>query len=138
MYVVDPTRACYDTSFVVMPKDCNYLQNMLFGGELLAQMDLCAAMAIRRTLYIHPDLDTALTVGVNNVQFREGPLLGDLIFLHAYVIKVGIKSITVKVEGRSECKVSGDTSDVCVGEFAFITINHDRIPVKHNLTLQKP
>jgi hypothetical protein len=39
------------TCFVVFPQDCNANFPMLFGGKVLAEMDRCAGIAVRRTLY---------------------------------------------------------------------------------------
>jgi len=126
----------FETSFVVMPKDCNYLGDMLFGGALLAHMDIAAAMAVRRTLY-SSEVKTALTVAVNNVTFLVGATIGDLIFLKATIIKLGIKSLTILVEGHRENQYNGTIDKICTGEFVFCAVDKDRKPARHCLTMEQ-
>lgn len=130
-----PKNLSYQTSFAVMPKDCNYLMDMLCGGNLLYHMDIAAAMAVRRAFY-GIELDTALTVGVDGVKFFVGASVGDLITLVATVTKVGIKSITVNVLGHRERKSDGEIEQICEGVFTYCAIDKNRKSIKHNLTLK--
>ncbi len=42
----------HETNFIAMPKDCNWMDNgrLVFGGKMLAEMDLAAAGLIRKSL----------------------------------------------------------------------------------------
>lgn len=105
------------TSFVVMPEHSNYM-NMLFGGKLLAEMDICAAMTVRQFLYESP-CDRALTVGVEKVKFLIGAEIGDLIFLKGKITYSGVKSIKIWIEGWRSRK--GGNEHICEGEFIFVS-----------------
>lgn len=108
----------YETSFIVMPKDCNYMYPMVFGGAMLSEMDLCAAGAARRALY-DSQCDSSVTVGVNQVSFYRAAQCGDIVKLKGTVWDTGKKSITVKVEGWVDTK-EGDKL-VCSGMFTFVS-----------------
>ena len=70
----------FENSFVVFPKDTNYNPPMVFGGKILAEMDIAAACCARRLLY-SSHIKDAVTVAVNNVSFFIGAEVKDLIFL---------------------------------------------------------
>lgn len=110
----------YSTSFTVMPQHANYM-GMIFGGELLARMDIAAAECVRRLLYSTEEKLYSVTVGVNNVSFLVGALVGDLIFLECKVLNVGLKSITVGIVGYREKWENGEREKICSGEFSFVT-----------------
>lgn len=125
----------YTTSFVVMPKHCNYLGDMIFGGELLSQMDIAAAMAVRRAMY-NCEHKKAVTVRVTNVNFMVAALVGDLIQLEATVDEVTNRTLIVHVYGWREKQGTGVREKICYGEFTFCAISDNRMPVRHNLTLE--
>lgn len=126
----------YETSFPVMPKDCNYLKDMICGGNLLYEMDIAAAMSVRRAMYKCEDPGLmALTVGVNDVRFLIGAIIGDMIHIRASVVKTGLKSITVKVVGHRELHGTGDLEKICSGEFTFCAVDKNRKGIRHGLTM---
>lgn len=110
----------HETNFIVMPKNCNWMKNqtLVFGGHMLEQMDLCAAGLIRKILR-SSHCNSAVTVGVNDVNFVRGAKAGDLVVLKAVVWNTGKKSIDIKIEGWI------DTEDgllkKCDGMFSWIT-----------------
>lgn len=110
----------FKTTFVVFPKDCNKYQYMVFGGKMLAEMDICAALTVGRFLYDSPNgCDAELTVGVDKVSLLDGPVVGDLIEFRGKIVHTGIKSIRVWVEGWRLTKASEEK--VSVGQFAFVS-----------------
>lgn len=99
------TIKTHETNFIVMPKDCNWMDEgkLIFGGKMLAEMDLCAAGLIKKVLRSSP-CDSAVTVGVNDVSFIRGARAGDLVVLKATLWNTGkelnkSKSIDIKIEG---------------------------------------
>lgn len=91
------------TSLRVFPQHCNHHNGMIFGGEMLAQMDLVAAAAVSRFLYDSPKgVSEALTVGVDKVIFHKGAKVGDLIIFTATITDVGQKRISVNVSAEKE------------------------------------
>lgn len=111
----------FETSFVVMPQDTNYMPPMVFGGKVMAEMDIAAAMAVRRAIIDSPTAKDAVTTRVNNIEFHVGAKIGDLIFLKAEIVKLGITSITIEVEGVRELK-NGRREKICNGIFTFVTV----------------
>lgn len=124
----------FETTFTVFPQHTNYNPPMLFGGELLSQMDIAAAMAARRFLYDSPTCKDALTVAVSDVTFHVGAAVKDLIFLRATIIRAGIKSIGVLVEGWRE-KGGASHEKICDGVFTFCAISDDGKPAAHELKI---
>ena len=93
-----PVTATCVTTFVVYPQDTNANYPMLFGGKILAEMDRCAGVTVRRFLYDSPNgVHDAVTVGINNVSFHKAAQVKDLIIVTGTVQKVGVKIIEVKV-----------------------------------------
>jgi len=129
-------QTTYNTSFTVMPNDCNYLVDMLCGGILLYHMDIAAAMAARRALY-NTECRNALTVGATDIKFIVGATVGDLIKLEATVVSVGIKSLTIKVVGHRENREDGSNEEICEATFVFCAIDSNRKSAKHGLKLKE-
>ena len=93
----------WTTSLRVFPQHCNHHNGMIFGGEILEQMDLAAAAAVARFLYDSPNgVSEALTVGVDKVTFHKGAKVGDLIIFTAKITEIGKKRITVNVSAERE------------------------------------
>lgn len=91
---------------------------MLFGGKLLAEMDRCAGITTRRFLYASPaGAKNAVTLAINNVTFRKGAEVKDLIFVTGTVVKVGGKTVTVKVAAERETATGREL--LVDGEFVF-------------------
>lgn len=117
----------HTTSFVVFPQDCNANPPMLFGGKILAEMDRCAGITVRRFLYSSPlGAKDAVTVGINNVKFYKAGEVKDLIFITGKVIKTGKASITLEVAVERE--LANKRELLVVGEFVFCSF--DRIAQK--------
>jgi len=90
----------HDTNFIVMPKHCNWMedQTIIFGGDMLGEMDKCAAAATRKLLRASK-CDSAVTVNVNNVNFTYAARCGNIVALKGTIKRTGIKSIAIYVEG---------------------------------------
>ena len=113
----------WTTSLRVFPQHCNHHNGMIFGGEMLAQMDLAAAAAVARFLYDSPNgVSEALTVGVDKVTFHKGAKVGDLIIFTATITEVGQKRVTVKVVSNRETnapKKEVDHWNKGLGDFVY-------------------
>ena len=118
-------------TFTVFPEDLNYAGS-LFGGKLLAEMDISAIKSVRRMLY-HTDCDAAVTASVEKVNFEKPAYLGVIIDLTAQIISVGKTSIKVKVEVQKEDK-AGKISKICEAKFVFVSIK-ERKPFPHYTVL---
>ena len=65
----------------------------IFGGWILAQIDIAGSIAAYRTAK-----GRVVTVAVDSVQFHEPVFVGDLVSGYAEVIRVGNTSVTVEIE----------------------------------------
>ena len=81
---------------IPMPADANHTGD-IFGGCIMAQVDLAGAVPAMRTAR-----GRVATVAVNSFVFRQPVMIGDVVSFYAEVIKVGRTSITVSVEVYAE------------------------------------
>jgi len=125
----------HSTSFVVQPQDSNHNYPMLFGGKTLSEMDRCAGITTRRLLYSSPTgAKDAVTIAINNVKFNKSGQVKDLIFVTGKVVKLGEKSITMKVTVESETK-EGRTL-LAEAEYVFVSYDLDKKEaIPHGLKL---
>lgn len=117
---------------------------MIFGGKLLSEMDICAAMTTRRFLYASNEAKDAVTVAVKNVSFFVGAVIGDLIYLEGEVVRTGSTSIDIHVVGyREKHPVLGEEikrQKICEGDFRFCSCTPPKLgvvgPVPHKLFVE--
>ncbi len=118
-------------SFIVFPEDLNYA-GTLFGGKVLAEMDLTAAKAARRILY-HTSCNGAVTASLNKVDFKRPALLGDIIELTATITRLGRTSIDIYVHVSKENQL-GEIETICEASFVFVSVK-DGKPYPHQCLL---
>jgi acyl-CoA hydrolase len=118
-------------SFIVFPEDINY-SGTLFGGKVLAEMDLTALKAARRVLY-GTECDGAVTVSVDKVDFISPAHLGDIIELNATIQKLGRTSIEIYIHVSRE-NHQGEVAVICDATFVFVAVL-DGKPHPHNCLL---
>ena len=86
---------------VIRPNEANFL-GKLFGGELLAKIDLCAYAASAK----HSGT-TCVTASFDQVDFHEPIEVGELVTLIGQVVFVGRTSMEVLVDVHTENLKSG-------------------------------
>lgn len=107
---------------IAMPADTNAYGD-IFGGWLLAQMDLAAgSYAIQRAR------GRVATVGLEAMSFHRPVYVGDQVSCYCSIVRVGNTSIAVHVETwvrrfREGAKV--DSLKVTEGTFTFVALNPD-------------
>src|SRR5688572_17268075 len=106
-------------TFTVFPEDLNYA-GTLFGGKILAEMDLAAANTARKLLY-QTNCDTAVTASISMVNFQKPSYLGDIIEMACNVTRLGRTSIDIHVHVIKESK-RGKTETICEADFTFVSI----------------
>jgi len=84
------------TRVLTMPKDTNAAGD-IFGGWIMAQVDIAASIAAHRRAR-----GRVVTVAVNEFQFHQPVFVGDLISCYADITRVGNTSLTVHVEVIAE------------------------------------
>lgn len=110
-------------TFTVFPEDLNYT-GTLFGGKILAEMDVAAIKPVRRVLY-GSDCEGAVTVSLDKVDFINPAHLGDIIELKARIVKLGRTSIDVKVDVSKEDQ-SGNIATICEAKFTFVSVKNNK------------
>ena len=130
----DNEKLTFDSNFTVMPDKCNYTQKVIFGGTLLAKMDITAANCATRLLRLSRTADSAVTHKVLDVIFHKPSHCGDIIFLEATVTELRHKAIVVEVRVEKEERRSDERTLIATGKFVFVAMNGDAY-VNHNLVL---
>ena len=80
--------------------------NTLFGGYMLAWLDLAAGKASSRFLK-ETEAWGAVTRAMDSVEFKEPVFLGDWVNCEAIVYEAGKSSIKISVKAYAESKVHG-------------------------------
>ncbi len=105
---------------IAMPADTNPAGD-IFGGWLMAQMDLAAgsAAALRAK-------GRCATVAVDGMTFLSPVFVGDEVSLFARVIKTGRSSMRIQVEAWRRSRESDATNKVTEAIFTFVAIDGNR------------
>ncbi|GJD80040.1 acyl-CoA thioesterase [Methylobacterium gregans] len=107
---------------IAMPADTNPAGD-IFGGWLMAQMDLAAGnVAARRAR------GRCATISAEAMTFHSPVFVGDEVSLYARILKVGRTSIRIHVEVWRRERESEATQKVTEGIFTFVAIGPDRRP----------
>jgi len=109
---------------IAMPADTNP-EGDIFGGWLLAQMDLAGA-----TPAFELAQGRCVTIAVDGMVFHQPVSVGDEVSLHATVVKAGRTSIRVHVEAwkRSRNEAHARAVRVTEGAFTYVAIGPDKKP----------
>ncbi|WP_439470656.1 acyl-CoA thioesterase [Brevundimonas sp.] len=107
-----------------MPADTNP-EGDIFGGWLLAQMDLAGA-----TPAFERAQGRCATIALDGMVFHQPVSVGDEVSIYAKVIKTGRTSIRVHVEAwkRPRNHVGVDPVRVTEGVFTYVAIDAERKP----------
>ena len=104
----NPPSGCPSIRRVMMPRDTNAF-GTIFGGVILAEIDLAAAVEA------HKSHDGKLvTIAMDGVVFREPVYVGDCVSFYTSTVKRGRTSVRVRVE----CWAARRFAD---GENVFVT-----------------
>lgn len=122
-------------SFTVFPQDMNYAGS-LFGGKVMAEMDIAGVKVVRRALY-GTGADGCVTASVDRIDFKKPAQLGDLITMTAVIKALGKSSVQVRITVTRE-SLTGDAIDeeICAANFTFVSVK-DKKPYPHGLSFDK-
>ena len=110
---------------IAMPGDTN-ANGDIFGGWLMAQMDLaCSVLARERAR------GRVATVAVEGMTFHRPVHVGDVVSMHAEVLREGTTSMVIDVEAWVRRQPSGDLLKVTEAKFVFVAV--DEAGVKRRL-----
>jgi acyl-CoA thioesterase YciA len=107
---------------IAMPGDTNP-EGDIFGGWLLAQMDLAGA-----TLAFSLARGRCATIAIDGMTFINPVFVGDEVSLFAQVLRVGRTSVRVSVEAWRRRRDSGEGHKVTEGAFTYVAIDEQRRP----------
>jgi acyl-CoA thioesterase YciA len=107
---------------IAMPADTNP-NGDIFGGWLMSQMDLGAAIYARNL-----SRSRVTTVAVDGMSFLNPVNVGDIVNCHASLIKIGRTSIRVAVEAWVQRGSDGKLLRVTAGVFTYVAIDDNGRP----------
>ena len=107
---------------LAMPADTN-ANGDIFGGWLLSQMDVgggvfASKLAKSRTV----------TVAIEAMNFRKAVYVGDLVSVHANLVRIGRTSITVHIEAWVVRRKEKQSILVTDGNFTYVSIDEQGKP----------
>jgi acyl-CoA thioesterase YciA len=107
---------------IAMPADANP-NGDIFGGWLLAQMDLAGGSAASQRAR-----GRVVTVAVEAMSFHEPVLIGDVVSCYATIQRIGRTSMTIKIDTWAIRRDGGPARKVTEGVFTYVAIGADRRP----------
>lgn len=105
-----------------MPADTNPAGD-IFGGWLLAQMDLAAGTAAARRAR-----GRCATIAIEAMRFLKPVYVGDEVSLYTDMVHVGRTSMRIKVEAWRRSREGEEVEQVTEGVFTFVAIDRNRKP----------
>jgi acyl-CoA hydrolase len=112
------------TTKVVLPNDTNPLGN-LFGGELLAWMDVIASVSAHRH-----SKRVVVTASVNNVSFQQPIAHGSIVTLEAKVSRAFSSSMEVFVDVFEEDNITGKRVKCNEAIYTFVAVDQNGGPIQ--------
>ncbi|WP_427026342.1 acyl-CoA thioesterase (plasmid) [Aureimonas ureilytica] len=107
---------------IAMPADTNPAGD-IFGGWLLAQMDLAAGTAAARRAR-----GRCATIAIEAMRFLKPVYVGDEVSLYAQIVHVGRSSMRINVQAWRRSRAGEEVEQVTEGAFTFVAIDSDRKP----------
>jgi acyl-CoA thioesterase YciA len=118
------TEPCGDLCIrtLAMPADTNQ-NGDIFGGWLLSQMDLGGGVFASKTAKLR-----TVTVAIDAMNFRKPVFVGDLVSVHASLVKIGKTSVTVHLEAWVLRRKEMHSILVTDGNFTYVAIDDQGHP----------
>ena len=107
---------------LAMPADTN-ANGDIFGGWLLSQMDLGGGVFAGKVAK-----SRTVTVAIDAMNFRKAVYVGDLVSVHANLVRVGRTSITVHLEAWVLRRREQQSILVTDGNFTYVSIDDQGHP----------
>lgn len=113
---------------LAMPADTN-ANGDIFGGWLLSQMDLGGGVFASKVAK-----SRTVTVAIEAMNFRKPVYVGDLVSVHANLVRVGRTSITVHLQAWVMRRKELSSILVTDGNFTYVSIDDQGRPqpIKHD------
>ena len=110
------------TRTLAMPADTN-ANGDIFGGWLLSQMDIGGGIFASKIAK-----SRTVTVAIEAMNFRKPVYVGDLVSVHAKLVRVGRTSITVHLEAWVMRRKEMHSILVTDGNFTYVSIDEQGHP----------
>jgi len=110
------------TRTLAMPADTN-ANGDIFGGWLLSQMDIGGGILASKVAK-----SRTVTVAIEAMNFRKPVYVGDLVSVHANLVRVGRTSITVHLEAWVMRRKEMHSILVTDGNFTYVSIDDQGHP----------
>ena len=107
---------------LAMPADTNQ-NGDIFGGWLLSQMDLAGGVFASKITK-----SRTVTVAIEAMNFRKPVFVGDLVSVHATLVRIGKTSITVHLEAWVLRRKETHPILVTDGNFTYVSIDDQGHP----------
>jgi acyl-CoA thioesterase YciA len=107
---------------LAMPADTNQ-NGDIFGGWLLGQMDLGGGIFASKTAK-----SRTVTVAIDAMNFRKAVYIGDVVSVHATLVRMGRTSITVHLEAWVLRRNEDHSILVTDGNFTYVSIDEQGRP----------
>lgn len=120
----NPRESAVEMREIVMPHHSNSL-NTIFGGQVMAWIDVAAAMAASR----HAE-SVVVTVHVDNISFKEPAKIGDHLLILATVNFVGNTSMEVGTKVICENPITGESKITTTAHLTFVALDEKGKPTK--------
>jgi len=112
-----PTERVPVIRTIAMPADTNPAGD-IFGGWLMAQMDLAAGNLAARV-----SRGRSATVAVDKINFLQPVFVGDEVSLFGDVIRIGTSSMEIHVEAWRRSRDGDRTEKVTDATFTFVALD---------------
>lgn len=109
---------------IVLPTDANSL-GYLRGGRLVDWMDIASEIACQRYCG-----NIAVTVSIDKVSFSKSIKVGEIVTIHASVVKVRHTSMEILVEVWTENIVDGSKNKTNGANLTFVAVDKAGKPTK--------
>ena len=110
------------TRTLAMPADTN-ANGDIFGGWLLSQMDIAGGVAASKVAK-----SRTVTVSIDAMNFRKPVYVGDLVSVHANLVRVGRTSMTIHLEAWVVRRRETKPILVTDGNFTYVSIDDQGRP----------
>ena len=107
---------------LAMPADTN-ANGDIFGGWLLSQMDVGGGVFASKVAK-----SRTVTVAIEAMNFRKPVYVGDLVSVHANLVRIGRTSITVHLEAWVLRRKEQQSILVTDGNFTYVSIDDQGHP----------
>jgi acyl-CoA thioesterase YciA len=120
-YEIEP---CGDLSIrtLAMPADTNQ-NGDIFGGWLLSQMDIGGGIFASKIAK-----SRTVTVAIEAMNFRKAVFVGDVVSVHANLVRIGKTSVTVHLEAWVMRRKEMHSILVTDGNFTYVSIDDNGRP----------